>query len=106
MAIASILHRLSGLALFFLFPVILYYLDLSLGSPSSFAALHVTLENTTSKLVLWVFGAALIFHLLAGVRHLIMDVGYGEHLSSGRHSAIGVIVAAIILTLILGFWLW
>lgn len=106
MAIASILHRISGLVLFLLFPIILYYLDLSLGSPHSFATLHTVLSSVTAKLILWVVGAALIYHLLAGIRHLIMDAGYGEHLSSSRHSAIAVIIAAIILTLLLGFWIW
>ncbi len=106
MAIASILHRVSGLALFLLFPIILYYLDLSLGSANSFINVRHILSGITAKLILWAFGAALIYHLLAGIRHLMMDAGYGEHLSAGRQSAIAVIVASIILTLLLGFWLW
>ncbi|WP_419419550.1 succinate dehydrogenase, cytochrome b556 subunit [Legionella sp. D16C41] len=106
MAIASILHRISGLALFLLFPFILYYLDLALASPDSFANLQTILAGIGAKLLLWAFGAALIYHLLAGIRHVIMDAGYGEHVSSGRNSAIFVIVAAIILTLLLGFWIW
>lgn len=106
MAIASILHRVSGVVLFLLFPFILYYFDLSLRGTSSFAALRLTLESLSAKLMLWAFGAALIYHLLAGIRHLIMDAGYGEHLSAGRNSAIGVIIASVVLTLLLGFWLW
>ncbi|MGQ3888390.1 succinate dehydrogenase, cytochrome b556 subunit [Legionella sp. CNM-1927-20] len=106
MAIASILHRISGLALFLLFPIILYYLDLSLASPTSFVTLQSILAGVVAKLILWAFGAALIYHLLAGIRHLVMDAGYGEHLSSGRKSAIFVIIAAIVLTLLLGFWIW
>ncbi len=106
MAIASILHRISGLALFLLFPIVLYYLELSLASPASFIHLQSTLSGIGAKLILWAFSAALIYHLLAGIRHLIMDAGYGEHLDSGRKSAIFVIIAAIILTLLLGFWIW
>ncbi len=106
MAIASILHRISGLALFFLFPIVLYYLELSLATPASFMNLQSILGGVGAKLILWAFGAALIYHLLAGIRHLIMDAGYGEHLEAGRKSAVFVIIAAIILTLLLGFWIW
>ncbi|WP_028372639.1 succinate dehydrogenase, cytochrome b556 subunit [Legionella lansingensis] len=107
MAIASILHRISGLVLFLLTPAILYFLDVSLRGPQSYAELHtIILDSPVHKLVLWAFCAAFIYHLLAGIRHLIMDAGYGEQLSSGRRSAIFVIVLAIILTLLLGIWIW
>ncbi|KTC76824.1 succinate dehydrogenase, cytochrome b556 subunit [Legionella brunensis] len=107
MAIASILHRVSGLVLFLLMPAMLYFLSMSLHSNESFVELQRTIySNPLYKLVLWAFGAALIYHLLAGIRHLAMDVGYGEQVSSGRRSAILVIALAIILSLILGFWIW
>lgn len=106
MAIASILHRISGLVLFLLLPLLVYFLHLSLDGANSFDNLQVMLSYPINKLLLWGFLAALIYHLLAGMRHLLMDMGIGEHLESARRSAIGVIGSAIILTILLGIWLW
>lgn len=106
MAIASILHRLSGLALFLLMPVMLYFLSLSLHSPQSFGQLQMTLERPGNKLLLWAFATALVYHLLAGIRHMLMDIGLGEELPAGRQSAVAVIALAIILAIVLGIWIW
>ncbi|MDP1602141.1 MAG: succinate dehydrogenase, cytochrome b556 subunit [Legionella sp.] len=106
MAIASILHRISGLVLFLLLPLMLYFLHLSLGGADAFANLQVTLASPYSKLLLWAFVAALIYHVIAGIRHLLMDLGFGEHLEEGRRSAVFVIALSIILTLLLGVWIW
>jgi succinate dehydrogenase / fumarate reductase cytochrome b subunit len=106
MAIASILHRISGLVLFLLLPFMLYFLSLSLRSAESFDKLQTLLSCSYSKLLLWVFSAALIYHLLAGIRHMLMDIGFGEQVNVGRSSAIFVIVLAIILTILLGVWIW
>ncbi|MCC5016298.1 MULTISPECIES: succinate dehydrogenase, cytochrome b556 subunit [Legionella] len=106
MAIASILHRISGLVLFLLLPFMLYFLSMSLNSAETFSELHNLLASPFNKLLLWAFSAALVYHLLAGIRHLLMDLGWGEDVSAGRHSAIFVIVLAVILTIFLGIWIW
>lgn len=106
MAIASILHRISGLALFLLLPFMMYFLSISLQSPESFNQLQMILSNSYNKLILWAFSTALVYHLLAGIRHMVMDIGFGEHLATARRSAITIIVLAIILTIILGVWIW
>ena len=106
MAIASILHRISGLALFLLLPVMLWFLHQSLESVESFTALQTSLTGTGYKLLLLAFCAALVYHVLAGIRHVLMDVGLGEHLVAGRNSARFVIGLAVILTILLGIWIW
>lgn len=106
MAIASILHRISGLVMFLLLPIMLYFLSLSLRSVESFEHLQMMLTRPGCKMVLWVFSAALMYHLLAGIRHLLMDIGVGEQLGVARQSANIVIVFAIILTIFLGIWIW
>ncbi len=106
MAIASILHRISGIALFLLLPLMLFILGKSLHSEDLFIQTKSMLTSPYYKLGLWVFSAALIYHVLAGIRHILMDMGYGEHLSSGRRSAILVIVLSVILTIFLGIWIW
>jgi len=106
MAIASILHRISGVILFLLMPFMLYILKLSLSTPESFDQLQVWLQCFYLKFLLIAFAAALVYHLLAGIRHLFMDFGIGEELSSSRTSSIIVIVLAGILTILLGIWIW
>lgn len=106
MAIASILHRLSGLGLFLLLPVMIWYLHQSLGSPESFASLQITMTSLCSKFLVWAFCTALAYHLLAGIRHILMDAGIGEHLCTARIGAWLVIAAAVIVTILLGIWIW
>lgn len=106
MAIASILHRISGIVLFLLFPFMLYLLSLSLNNPQSFAHVKILLEGPWYKLMLWAFTAALLYHFLAGVRHIIMDFGFGESVCAGRRSAVIVIALTVILTILLGIWIW
>lgn len=106
MAIASILHRISGILLFLLMPAMLYLLDQSLHSEASFSQMQILLANPLWKLVVWAFGSSLIYHLLAGIRHVLMDIGFGEHLSAGRKSAGLVILLAVVLAILWGVWLW
>ncbi len=105
-AIASILHRISGILLFLLMPVMLYLLNISLGSEEAFMALNERLQSPYWKLILWVSAAALVYHLLAGIRHIIMDLGLGETLDFARKTAVGAIVLSIISAIYLGVWIW
>ncbi|KTD46761.1 succinate dehydrogenase, cytochrome b556 subunit [Legionella rubrilucens] len=106
MAIASILHRVSGMVLFLLLPIMMYFLDLSLRNAGTFNNLQATLAHPLCKLTLWAFLAAWTYHLLAGIRHMLMDLGWGEHLESGRRSAVLVIILSVIFSLLLGVWIW
>lgn len=106
MAIASILHRVSGVVLFLLLPVILFLLGQSLQSEETFSLVQFRLATPYYKLVLWAFSAALIYHILAGIRHVLMDMGFGEHVCASRRSAVLVIALAVISTLLLGMWIW
>ncbi len=106
MAIVSVLHRVSGVLLFLLLPVILYFLSLSLLNEGSFADLQMLFTNPFIKLLLWVFSSALIYHIFAGIRHLIMDLGLGETLVAARKTAIFVILLTFVSVIGLGVWIW
>lgn len=105
-AIVSILHRLSGILLFLLLPVFLYVLHQSLESPTSFAALYVTLRSPVMMVVMWIALSTVCMHLLAGIRHLFMDCGIAEELSSAIKTAWLVLILEIIAILLIGVWLW
>lgn len=106
MAIASILHRISGLLIFILLPFIMYFLSLSLKSSESFDHLKELLMNPYYKFILWAFSAAFVYHVIAGIRHILLDLGIGEHLAAAQRSAVAVIILATISTIFLGVWIW
>lgn len=105
MAIASVLHRISGVILFFLIPLLLWVFAQSLASANGFQAIHNVLSSPLSITVVWISMAALIYHLLAGIRHMIMDLGYAESKQASRITAYTVMALTIVLLLIAGVWL-
>ena len=105
-SIVSILHRISGVILFLLIPLMLWVLNSSLSSEEGFNNLAQFLATPWVKFVLWGVLSALIFHFVAGIRHLLMDINIGIELKSGRFSSILTIIVALILILLTGVWLW
>ncbi len=103
---ASISHRASGVLLFAGIAVLLWMLDSSLSGPEGFAAVRECMDSFIAKLVVWVIVAGLIYHSLAGVKHLVMDFGIGETMAGGVLGARIVIVLSVILILLAGAWIW
>jgi succinate dehydrogenase / fumarate reductase cytochrome b subunit len=103
---ASITHRASGVFLFAGIAVLLWTLDASLESATSFAELQEGLTSVWAKLVIWAVLAGLIYHSVAGVKHLVADFGIGETMAGGVLGARIVIAASVVLTLLAGMWIW
>jgi succinate dehydrogenase / fumarate reductase cytochrome b subunit len=57
-------------------------------------------------MIFWCFSSAWIYHLLAGIRHIIMDLGYGEDLHTGKNSATVILILASVYVILLGVWIW
>lgn len=106
MAIVSILHRISGVVLFLFLPFMLCYLGTSLQSSEAFDVVKADLSHPLGKILMFVFLAAWIYHVIAGIRHMLMDLGVGESLAAGRWSAVLVLSVAVLSILSLGAWLW
>lgn len=105
-AYVSILHRVSGVILFVATGILLWMLDASLASQESFDALKSALTHPVAQFVVWGMLAALAYHLLAGIRHLIMDCGIGESLEGGVLGAKIVLIGAVVLIVVAGVWVW
>jgi len=108
-ALISILHRLSGMLMFILLPLVIWMFDTSVSSEISFArfsaAFNVGLGFVPGwfiKLVTLALIWAYLHHLAAGVRHLYLDVSHKTTKDFGRQSAVATLVFSIGLTLILG----
>jgi succinate dehydrogenase / fumarate reductase, cytochrome b subunit len=104
--LVSILHRISGLALFLFLPFLLWLFQSSLTSPDSYVRYRGAFANPLVKLILVVLLWAFLHHLLAGLRFLALDLHYGTELASARASSWMVVATAIVLTAILAVWLW
>ena len=105
-AFTSILHRVSGFALFAAIALLLYLLQRSLSSAQGFAEIKVLLSGIGAKFIIWAVLCMLVYHLVAGIKHLLMDSGIGESLEGGRLGAQAVLAITLLLAVILGFWLW
>lgn len=106
-AIVSGLHRISGIILLGGVLVLMWMLDASLSSEESFESMANLLGHPIAQLVIWTILAALAYHLVAGIRHLIMDMNIGESLEAGRWSARVVLVVSVVLMIAAGVWiLW
>jgi len=105
-AITSILHRISGIILFIGLAFMLYALSKSLGSEEGFADMKSTLTSPLAKFIAWGLLSALLYHLVAGVRHLIMDSGVGETLEGGKLGSKIVIAISVVLIVLAGVWIW
>lgn len=107
MAIVSIGHRISGVLLFLFIPLMLYLLHQSVISSTAFANLQAALTHGFwMRLWVWVMISAASFHLFAGLRHLMMDLGYGESLAAGRATAYTVFFLSAIAITLAGVWIW
>ena len=105
-AITSILHRISGIVIFAGVALLLYLLQLSLESAAGFAEVTALRDNMLIKFLSWSVLAALLFHLIAGVKHLLMDMGIGESLAGGVLAAKLTLIFSFIAIIAAGFWLW
>ena len=104
--IVSILHRISGVILFVMLPVLLYLLSGTLSRESAFETYRAIVSNPLVKLILIGVLWAYLHHLLAGVRFLFLDAHKGLELNTARNTAKSVFTAALVLTVVLGALLW
>jgi succinate dehydrogenase / fumarate reductase cytochrome b subunit len=105
-AIVSILHRISGTALFLFAGVLLYLLQESLASPDSYVRFRALVDHWLAKLFLTGMLWAFLHHFFAGLRYLLLDVDIGSELRTTRAMSWGVLGTSLALTVVLGVCLW
>ncbi|SET45940.1 succinate dehydrogenase cytochrome b556 subunit [Thorsellia anophelis] len=102
-AIASILHRVSGVMIFVGLAILIWLLGLSLSSVAGFASAMAIADNFFMKIILWGILTAFAYHVVGGFRHIFMDFGLiKENFESGQKTAkISFIVTAALSVLAL-----
>jgi len=104
-ALVSILHRMSGVLLFLLMPFLTWALCASLLSDLHFNKTVLILNTWPIKIIEVFFIWALIHHLMAGLRHLLLDLQIGNDLIMARFSSKSVLLISFILTFIMACWI-
>ena len=105
-AVVSILHRVSGLVLFGLLPVMLFALQYSLQSAENYARLANLTDFWLVKLLLIGLSYPFFHHFYAGLRHLGQDVHWNTSLEKARFSSRFILILGAVSVLIFGLLIW
>lgn len=105
-AIASIVHRITGVFLLLGIGYLLWLLSLALDSEAGFAQAEAVLAAPFAKLVLWGVLSMLIYHILAGVKHMFLDFHVGDTFEAASMTSYAVFGLSAVLALVAGAWIW
>ena len=99
-ALTSILHRITGVLLALSAPLAVYLLGRSLTDETGFTQVALLFTHWAAKSVMVILVWALAHHVLAGIRHVLMDIEIGSPLRMARRSAwavnLGGVAAALL----------
>ena len=101
-AFSSITHRLSGMYIFFIsLPLFIYLLFVSTKNKTSFDLIYTSLQSiSVFSVFVFISFSILWYHMLTGVRHLVMDFFHiGESLKGAYYSSIFALVLWVITTI-------
>jgi succinate dehydrogenase / fumarate reductase, cytochrome b subunit len=99
----SIVHRLTGTALYFGTLLLAAWLMAAAMGPGPFAIINACASSLAGKLVLLGYSWALIHHMFGGIRHLIWDTGRGLDLASVKSISWATILGSLAVTLAVWF---
>jgi len=105
-ALASIVHRIAGVILFVGVGFGLFALDTSLSSEAGFETLRGLIKSPFGMFVTWGLLSALGYHFVAGIKHLLMDMGVGETLEGSKFAAKVTLLLSAIVILLAAVWVY
>jgi succinate dehydrogenase / fumarate reductase cytochrome b subunit len=73
----SIIHRVTGMALYSGTLLVAWWLIATATGPAAYAYVQVFSSSIIGRLIAFCYTWALMHHLLSGIRHLVWDLGYG-----------------------------
>lgn len=106
-AVVSILHRLSGLVLFLVLPLLLVAFQLAATRESGYLTLLGWLQSWPVKCLLTVISWAFFHHFYAGLRHLGQDIHWMTSLNKARFSSrvvLGLVAVSVLLSCMVIWW--
>jgi len=100
-AIVSILHRMSGVLIFLLLPLITYLFCLSILSEQGYLKVIELLNLWPIQVIKLFLTWGFVHHLIAGCRHLLLDMLIGNDLIVARLTSKTVLIISLLLTVII-----
>jgi|SRR5581483_4974828 len=97
----SIVHRITGAALYFGLLLLAWWLVATAAGPAAYGKFQGFVDSIIGRLILFGYTWALIHHLLGGVRHLIWDTGRGFGPSEREWLTVATLAGSITITLLL-----
>ena len=96
----SIAHRITGAGLYLGALMLAWFLLAASMDASAFAYFTGFIQSFFGRLILFGFTWALFQHLLGGIRHLIMDAGYGMDDPEREQMAQATLIGGFALTVV------
>ncbi|MBV6658838.1 MAG: succinate dehydrogenase, cytochrome b556 subunit [Devosiaceae bacterium] len=97
----SIVHRITGAALYFGTLLMVIWLLAAASGPDAYNAVTDLYGSFLGRLVLFGFTWALMHHMLGGIRHFIWDTGRGLDKVGRNFLARATLIGSVSLTLLL-----
>ena len=94
----SIVHRITGVALYAGTVLLAWFVIALAAGPGPFATVSAVYGSVLGQIVLFLFTWALFHHLLGGIRHFVWDLGYGMDDPGREYLAQGTLIGGIVLT--------
>ncbi|NVN86066.1 MAG: succinate dehydrogenase, cytochrome b556 subunit [Rhodopseudomonas sp.] len=97
----SIVHRATGVALYFGTLLLAWWLIAAAAGPAAYSNVQAFTGSWIGRLVLFGYTWALMHHLLSGVRHFIWDLGYGFKTADREWLTWAALIGGVTLTVLL-----
>ena len=97
----SIVHRITGGALYFGMLLMVWWLIAAASGPNAYANVQWFMETLIGRLILLGYSWALLHHMLGGIRHLIWDTGRGFGPNEREWLTLATLVGSVVLTVVL-----
>ena len=96
----SIMHRITGAALYAGTLILAWWLLAAASDAASFMTVASFLNSWFGRLVLFGFTWALFHHMLGGLRHFVWDMGRGLDHPEREYLALATLIGGLALTLL------
>ena len=96
----SIVHRVTGIALYFGTLLLMWWLIAAASGPAAYSNVQAFSASLIGKLIVFGYTWALLHHLVSGLRHFVWDLGYGFKANEREAMAWGTLLAGISLTVL------
>lgn len=98
--VMSIVHRITGAALYVGTVLVVWWLVAAASGAAYFDWVNAIFGSLLGRLVLFGYTWALIHHMLGGIRHFVWDMGYGFDKHVSTKMAWATLAGSIVLTIL------